>query len=56
MYEVQEMLGHAEPRITLDVYGERWKRSGEEHAERMEPAIRGALAIRPQDARVVGLR
>jgi integrase len=36
-YDVQEMLGHAKPSITLDIYGEWWKRSREEHAERMEP-------------------
>ncbi len=42
VYHVQQMLGHAKPAITLDVYGERWDDSLETLAKDLDAAIRSA--------------
>jgi len=55
VYHVQKMLGHARPSITLDIYGDEWESSAEEHAERMEPVIREALSVEPTEAKVMRL-
>ena len=55
MYDVQRMVGHAKPSITLDVYGELWEEGHERLAQRMDDALRAEAGIPPQDALVVGL-
>jgi integrase len=40
VYDVQRMLGHAKPSITLDVYGFLWDGSAERLAEKLDAAIR----------------
>ncbi len=40
VYDVQQMLGHAKPSITLDVYGFMWHGSAERLAEALDAAIR----------------
>jgi integrase len=42
VYDVQRMLGHARPSITLDTYGYLWHGSPEELAEKLDSAIRGS--------------
>jgi len=42
VYDVQRMLGHAKPSITLDVYGHLWDTSSERLAEALDGAIRGS--------------
>lgn len=54
VYDVQRMVGHARPSITLDVYGELWDTSQEALAERMDEAIRAEPSHR--SAEVVPLR
>jgi integrase len=41
VYDVQAMLGHAKPSITLDVYGFMWEGSLERLASALDEAIRG---------------
>jgi integrase len=55
VYDVQRMLGHAKPSITLDIYGELWEEGHERLAERMDAVLR-AERPRPSDAAVVTLR
>jgi integrase len=43
VYDVQAMVGHARPSITLDTYGELWDEGAGRLAERLDAAIRGAL-------------
>jgi integrase len=40
VYSVQQMVGHAKPSITLDVYGELWDESQEVLADKLDAAIR----------------
>jgi integrase len=40
VYDVQQMLGHAKPSITLDVYGFMWSGSADRLAAALETAIR----------------
>ena len=40
VYDVQRMLGHAKPSITLDVYGDLWDESPERLAKALDAAIR----------------
>jgi integrase len=40
VYHVQNMLGHAKPSITLDVYGFLWDKSSEDLADALDAAIR----------------
>jgi len=42
VYDVQQMVGHAKPSITLDVYGDLWEGSQERLAARQDEAIRVA--------------
>jgi hypothetical protein len=39
VYDVQRMLGHSKPSITLDVYGERWEGSQERLADALDVAL-----------------
>lgn len=55
VYEVQRMLGHTKPSITLDIYGDLWDVSGEQLAERLDTAIRETWKEAPKDAEVVRL-
>jgi integrase len=55
VFSVQRMLGHAKPSITLDIYGSEWDTSAEDLAAKLEGPIREALAVRPEDAKVVRL-
>jgi integrase len=55
VFAVQKMLGHAQPSITLNVYGSEWESHAEELAERMDEPIRKARAARPTEAKVVRL-
>lgn len=43
VYDVQKMVGHAKPSITLDVYGELWDEGHERLAERMDTALRAEI-------------
>jgi integrase len=43
VYDVQRMVGHSKPSITLDVYGELWDASADRLAERLDEAIRAEL-------------
>src|SRR6266511_4405752 len=40
VYDVQKMVGHAKPSITLDVYGDLWEGSQERLAARQDVALR----------------
>ena len=40
VYDVQKMVGHAKPSITLDTYGFLWPGSSERLAEKLDEAIR----------------
>lgn len=55
VYQVQRMVGHAKPSITLDVYGSLWDHSQEELAERLDAAIRAELEAAEPGAEVVVL-
>lgn len=44
IYDVQRMVGHAKPSITLDVYGGLWEGSQEKLAARQDEALRDAWA------------
>jgi integrase len=55
VYDVQRMLGHSKPSITLDVYGHIWDQSGQRLAEKLDAAIRQG-EIQPKDAEVVSIR
>lgn len=52
VYDVQRMLGHAKPSITLDVYGHLWDDSGERLAAHLDEAIRATWKDAPEDADV----
>jgi hypothetical protein len=54
VYGVQKMVGHAEPSITLDVYGELWDGSQEKPAERRDEALR-QLTPMPADAAILSV-
>jgi integrase len=56
VYDVQRMLGHAKPSITLDVYGFLWDGSLERLAEKMDGAIRETWTDAPPEAEVVSFR
>jgi integrase len=43
VYDVQRMVGHAKPSVTLDVYGALWDAGADMLAERLDEAIRDAL-------------
>lgn len=47
VYDVQKMVGHSKPSITLDVYGALWDTSQHELAERMDAAIRAEAQAQP---------
>jgi integrase len=49
VYDVQRMVGHSKPSITLDVYRELWDTSQEPLAERMDEAIRAELPPQTKD-------
>jgi site-specific recombinase XerD len=55
VYDVQRMVGHPKPSITLDVYGELWDDGQDKLAERMDAALREDSG-RINDAEVVTLR
>jgi integrase len=55
VFAVQKMLGHAQPSITLNVYGSEWESHAERLAERMDEPIRKARAARPTEGKVVRL-
>jgi integrase len=55
VYDVQRMVGHAKPSITLDVYGELWDDGQDKLAERMDAALRED-SERVTEAEVVALR
>jgi integrase len=50
VYAVQQMMGHAKPSITLDVYGELWPGSQERLAEALDESIRQVRET-PKDSR-----
>jgi integrase len=54
VYDVQRMLGHARPSITLDTYGYLWHGSPERLAETLDAAIRGSR-VPAADAQVTEL-
>ena len=45
VYDVQRMLGHAKPSITLDTYGYLWDTGQSRLAETLEAAIREGQAM-----------
>ncbi|HVD67332.1 MAG TPA: hypothetical protein VNF25_01385 [Actinomycetota bacterium] len=55
VYDVQKMVGHAKPSITLDVYGELWDEGHERLAERMDVALRAAPEQEAADADVIAI-
>ena len=56
VYDVQRMLGHAKPSITLDIYGQQFDTSGQKLSETLDAAIRMDRAEAPkQGADVVKL-
>ncbi|MEW6060059.1 MAG: site-specific integrase [Actinomycetota bacterium] len=55
VYDVQKMLGHARPSITLDVYGELWEGSQERLAKRLDEAIRANRAPAQKTGEVLTL-
>jgi len=48
IYSVQKLVGHAKASITLDVYGELWKESEKELAEKLDAAIRAEDVVPPE--------
>jgi integrase len=54
VYDVQAMLGHAKPSITLDVYGFMWEGSLERLADALDEAIRGSSDDGTLDLRRTG--
>lgn len=55
VYAVQQMLGHAKPSITLDVYGELWEESQERLAETLDAAIRSSKLAGQAPAEIMEL-
>ena len=53
VYSVQRLLGHAQPAVTLNVYGFLWPSDAEELAEKLDERIRQARAVHPESAKVV---
>lgn len=56
VYDVQRMLGHSKPSITLDTYGHIWDQSGRRLAERLDAAIRESEVQPKEGAEAVSLR
>jgi integrase len=54
IYDVQNMLGHAQPSITLDVYGEQWEAGAERLADRLDAVLRAEPRV-PADAAVAAI-
>jgi integrase len=55
VYDVQNMLGHAQPSITLNIYGEFWQKGAERLAEQQDAKLR-ADTPPASDAAVVSIR
>jgi integrase len=55
VYDVQKMVGHAKPSITLDVYGELWKDGAKRLADKMDAALRAEADQTPTDSAVVSI-